>query len=86
MIGCIGDREIALLAQTVGEEVVEHPAVLLAEHAVLRPADGDLGNVVGEQQLQQLQGLRTRCPDLPHVRDVEDPAALAHGHVLLADA
>ena len=102
MVGGVGDRQVALDTQPVGEEVVEHPAVLAAENAVLRPAHADahadasaradpavernLGDVVGEQPLQQRQRLGPRRFDLAHVRDVEDPAGFSHGHVLLQDA
>ena len=47
MVGGVRDRQVALGVQAVGEQVVEHAAVLAAEHAVLRaarrrPSNGDL--------------------------------------------
>ena len=54
MVGGVGDRQEAVGRQAVGEEVVEHAAVLAAQHAVLRAADGELRDVVGEQALQEL--------------------------------
>ena len=86
VVGGVRDRQVALGVQTVGEEVVEHAAVLAAKHAVLSAADGDRGDVVGEQPLQQRERAGAAGFDLAHVRDVEDPAGLAHGHVLLAHA
>ena len=72
-------------AEAVGEEVVEHPAVLAAQHAVLRAVGGELGDVVGEDPLQERLGVGPGRLDLAHVRDVEDAGALAHGLVLGAD-
>ena len=46
----------------------------------------DLRDVVREQALQQLERLRAARFDLAHVRDVEDPARLAHSAMLGADA
>ncbi len=42
VVGGVGDGQIAIHIQAVGEEIVEHAAVLAAEHAVLRPAERDL--------------------------------------------
>jgi hypothetical protein len=84
--GGVRDRQEALGVQTVGDEVVEHAAVLAAQHRVLRAADAHRADVVGEQALQQLQGLRAAGLDLAHVRDVEHAGRLAHGEVLLLDA
>ena len=86
VIGGVGDRQIAVGVQAVGEQVIQYPTVLAAQHAVLRPVDRDLRDVVGEQPLQQLERPGTRGFDLAHVRHVEDPARFAHRHVLLTDA
>ncbi len=86
VVGGVGDRQEALGAQAVGEEVVEHPPVLAAEHAVLRAAHRDRGDVVGEQPLQQRLSAGADGFELAHVRDVEDPAAPAHRQVLGAHA
>ena len=82
MVRRVGDRQEAVGAQAVGEEVVQHAAVLAAQHAVLRAADGQLRHVVGEDALEVVEGLRAAGLDLAHVRDVEDAARAAHGHVL----
>ena len=86
VVGGVRDRQEAIDLEAVGEQVVEDPAVLAAEHAVLRAARRDRGDVVGEQPLQQLERLRAARLDLAHVRDVEDARRFAHGHVLLAHA
>ena len=94
MVGGIRHGQVAIDVQPVGEEVVEHAAVLAAEHAVLRAAhpraarfgDRELGEVVREQPLEQVERLRPACFDLAHVRHVENAAAPAHSEMLLAQA
>ena len=85
VVGGVGDGQEPV-AVAIGEEVVEHAAVLAAQHRVLRAVDGDLGDVVGEHALQERLGVRPRRLHLAHVRDVEDADPLAHRDVLLADA
>jgi hypothetical protein len=46
VVGCVGDRQVALGLQAVGEQVVEHAAALVAQDRVLSAADRDLGDVV----------------------------------------
>ena len=65
--------EEAVRAEPVGEQVVEHPAVLAAQDGVLGAALARAGDVVGEQALEQRLRAGTRRLDLAHVRDVEDP-------------
>ena len=60
VVGGVGDRQVALVGEPVGEEVVEHAAVLAAEARVLGAADLELGDVVGQQPLQQRP--RRRAP------------------------
>ena len=86
VIGGVRDGQEAPAVQPVGEEVVEHAAVLAAEHRVLGAALGDLRDVVGEDALEELLCLRPARLDLAHVRDVEHPGLRAHVHVLGADA
>ena len=42
VVGRVRHRQIAIGLQPIGEEVVEHAAVLAAQHGVLRTADRDL--------------------------------------------
>ena len=94
VVGGVGDRQEALGLQAVGEEVVEHPPVLAAEHAVLRAAHGDRGDVVGEQPLQQRaarRGRRSRSRPCARRRRSRSPRAppcarrarrwVLHGHL-----
>ena len=75
MVGRVGHRQVALVGQPVGEEVVKDAAVLPQRQEYCAPPTCDLGDVVGEQPLEQLRGLRPLGLDLAHVRDVEDAAA-----------
>ena len=85
MVGRVGDDQVAVAAKPVGEEVVEHAALLVAEAGVLGAADLDLGDVVGEHALEEGERPRALDLDLAHMRDVEHPGVGAHGGVLLAD-
>ena len=85
MVGGVGDDQVAVAAEPVGEEVVEDAAVLVAEARVLGAADLDLGDVVGEHPLQERERARPLDLDLAHVRDVEHPGVGPHRRVLLAD-
>ena len=71
----VGDRQEALGAEPVREEVVEHPAVVAAEHRVLGAALGELRHVVREQPLEKRLGAGPARLDLAHVRDVEHARA-----------
>ena len=86
MIGGVGDREEMRLGQPVGEQVVEHAAVLAAQHAVLGAALGEPPHIIREHALQKLLRLRPARLHLTHVRDVEDTGVPPDGEVLLANA
>ena len=83
MVGGVGDDQVAVVAEPVGEEVVEDAAVVLAEAGVLGAADLDLGDVVGEHVLEEGERARPLDLDLAHVRDVEHAGVRAHRQVLL---
>ena len=85
MIRGVGDRQVVPLPEPIGEEVVEDPAVLAAQDRVLGPADRELLQIVGEQELQKRLSLWPPCLDLAHVGDVEDAAGRAHREVLGTD-
>ena len=86
MVGGVGDRQEAVGAEAVGEEVVEHAAVLAAQHAVLGAADRELVDVVGEQALQQLAAPAAPLVSIsPMCETSKTPQAVAHGEVLVAD-
>ena len=53
MVGGVGDGQVAVGAEPVGEEVVEHAAVLAAQDEYCAPPSAIFGDVVGEQPLQE---------------------------------
>ena len=72
----VGDRQEAVVREPVGEEVVEHAAVLAAQHASTAPRPSrELGDVVGEHALEERSASGPRGLDLAHVRDVEHAGA-----------
>ena len=86
MVGSVGDGQKPAIGEPIGEQVVEDPAVLAAQHAVLRAAFGDPSHLVGQHPLQKREGLRPARLDLAHVRDVEHADTRPDSHVLLPDA
>src|SRR3712207_6958516 len=54
-----------------------------SQAAVVGPAGGELGDVVGGEALEQGLGLPAAHPDLAHVGDVEQACRAAHRPVLL---
>ena len=82
----VGDDQVAVAAEPVGEEVVEHTAALVAQARVLGAAELDRGDVVREDQLQEPERAGPLHLDLAHVRDVEHPGVRPHRRVLLAYA
>ena len=87
VVGGVGDRQVAVVGQPVGEQVVEDAAVLAAEHRVLGAADLELRETSLESsRWRSASASRPGGLDLAHVRDVEDAAARAHREVLRAHA
>jgi len=82
VVAGVGDRQIAVGLEAVGDQVVEHTAVLSADHRVLGAADRDSPDVVGAQPREQRQRAWTARFDLPHVRDVEGAGGRADGEML----
>ena len=56
------------------------------DHRVVGPADGEGRRVGDERAGQGRAGLRALDEQLAHVRQVEQPGALADGAMLLEDA
>ena len=83
----VRDGQEAAVVEAVGEEVVEHAAVLAAEHASTgRRRSAIFVTSLREDALEELLGVGPLRLDLAHVGDVEEAGARADGHVLLADA
>jgi hypothetical protein len=71
MIRRVRDREEAI-PEAVGEEVVEHAAVVATEQRVLGSLRGDPRDVVRQQVLEEDLSVRAARLHLAHVRDVEE--------------
>ena len=75
-----------MLADPIGDEVVDDPSVLVREQRVLRLTGLELVEVVRQHALQKVAGARPFHLHLAHVRDVEDAGIRPHRAVLGDDA
>ena len=82
----VDDEEKALLAGPVGNEVVDDATVFIQEQGVLPLADGERGEVVGEESIEPVQSPGSLDLELAHVGNVEDPHRVSHGLMLGDDA
>ena len=80
----VDDHEVRLLAELVDDQIVDGAAVFMAHDAVAHAPGLHVGEIVCEQVIQA--GKRTGAGEehLAHMRDVEQPAGVAHG-VMLGD-
>ena len=85
VVGGIGDGRITVIVQPIGEQVVEHAAVLTAETRVLVPPTWIFETSLESRRWKQLRRPRPLGLDLAHVGDVEDTAFAADPEVLVAD-
>ena len=85
-VGGIDDQQIPELFESVDDQVVDDPAVLVRQERVLRLARTDLVEVVRECRLQERRGARPFDLELTHVRNVEDAAVSADRTVLGDDS
>ncbi len=77
----VHDHEEVLGGDPVYDQVVDDASVRVAHRAVERPARLDI-RVVREEHVEECQRLGALQPELAHVRQVEQPGVVAHGHVL----
>src|SRR5918911_1103500 len=70
----VHDQQEAIRLELVDDQVVDDPAALVREERVLRLADADPVEVVGEEALEELPGARAFDLELAHVGHVEDAA------------
>ena len=78
----VDDQQEPEFVELVDDEVVDDPAGIVRQQGVLRLADADLAEVVGERRLQQLGGARPLDLELAHVRDIEHAGVVANGAML----
>ena len=75
-----------LVGEPVDEAVVLDGAAVIEYGGVMHLAHLERGDVVRRHMVDEVHGASTIDPELAHVRDIEDPAALAHRLVLGSDA
>ena len=76
MVGGVDDDQIpGLIGQPVDDDVVDHPALLVWQERVLSVSWFERGDVVGGDQLQVRERVGAGDADLPHVPQIERPAA-----------
>ena len=85
-IGGIDAEHIGFGVDAVNQNVVDDAPAAVGHAGVLHLAVEELRDVVGRDALQQVERPGTLDPDFAHVAHVEDPGAVAHGHVLVGDA
>ena len=78
-------EEEGVLGEAVNRDVVDRAAGLVAQAAVADGADRERCDGAGDEPLGRGDRSRPGEMDLAHVRDVEDPRALADGRVLGED-
>ena len=83
MLAAFGHQEHLVVATQVGDQVVDHAAVLVAAQRVLRLPGRDPAEVVGQAGVDERRSARAADHGLAEVRDVEDADRLADRGVLL---
>jgi hypothetical protein len=79
--------QVLKVAAVVHDQVVDDPALFVAEKCVLRMAKlRDPTQVVGEHPLKEVECAESEDAEFTHVPDVEDSRSLSHCMVLLHDA
>ena len=81
----IDDEQVGFFGDPVGVQVIDGATGFQTQVGVLAEADGQFPKIVGEQPIEERQGLGSLEPDLAHVADIEDSGRAAHRMVLLDD-
>src|SRR4051812_26299362 len=74
------------VGETIDEAVVLDRAAVVEDGGVVDLADGEGGDIVRRDVVDEVDGTVAGDPELAHVRDVEDAASLAHGLMLGSDS
>ncbi len=82
----VGHDHEALVGDPIDDQVVDDPAVIGADHAVLRAAHGEPGRVTDQRGGEAGAGAGAADPHLAHVRQIEQSGTFADGPVLVEDA
>ena len=82
----IGDDQVLDVPGVVDDEVIDDVAVIVEHEGVLRLTEvRDLGKVVGQHPLQEVECLEPKDPKLGHVSDVEDACRSPDSPMLFDD-
>src|SRR5665647_1203149 len=81
-VGGVGNQEDVVLGAQVDDEVIDHPAGLVAAQGVLRLALVDATQVVGQAGVDERRGAGAPDAGLAQVADIEDADAFTDGRVL----
>ena len=84
-IGCIDDQQVEVALHAVDKKVIDAATVGVAHDAVVDLAVGGIGDVVGEDVVDELLCIGAADKDLTHVADIEDAGSIADGHMLVLD-
>ena len=85
-VRCIHHKQIFPFAHSIYEQVIHAATVGVAHDAVVDFAVGRTGDVVGEDVVDKLLGIRATDEDFAHVRYVEHATGIAHCIVFFLDA
>ena len=83
-IGGVGHQEDLVIADVVGDQVVDHTSVRCAAQRVLRPAGADATKIIGERGVDEFRGARTDHQSLAEMADIKQPDRVP-GSSVLAD-
>jgi hypothetical protein len=78
----VDDQQVFVVAQSMHDHIVHKRPLGIQQRRILRLSQGQPRSIVHRNTLYCRQRFRPREPDIPHVADVEDTHAGAHGVVL----
>ena len=85
-IGSVDAEKIFMTRDMVDKNIVLDPALVVADHGVLRLQRRERGDVVGRQPLQKRECFPSRDDDPSHMADVEETGLSPNGLVLVHHA
>ena len=78
----VGYDEVFVHRISVDDQVVDDPPIAVADEAVARAPDGEVGHPVGELRVEEAGRPGARNEHLAQMGDVEEPGSFANGVVL----
>src|SRR5699024_3541610 len=80
-ISSVGNREVAILTETVDDHVVNNSAVLSEHDRIFGPTYSHLGKVPGQGGIESFDRLWTGHKHFTHMGKIENANCLAHRFV-----